>query len=205
MPTRFSIGTDIVFIEKSVKLLGIHRDNRLNINLHIINISKSVSSQLNALVWLKKFLKFWLSSFDYCPLVWFISSAKSLKKVENLQKRAFRFLQNDYHSSHETLLHKSGKTTVNVRNLRNLYKEIFKSLKNLNPVLLTEIFYFKESNRPVGEKYQLNLQIPKINQVRFGTKSLRCLGPKIWIILPYHIKTSEKLIFSKRLLKTGME
>ena len=62
MPTRFSIGTDIgteiVFIEKSVKLLGIHRDNRLNINLHIINISKSVSSQLNALVWLKKFLKF---------------------------------------------------------------------------------------------------------------------------------------------------
>ena len=62
MPTRFSIGTDIgteiVFIEKSVKLLGIQRDNRLNINLHIINISKSVSSQLNALVWLKKFLKF---------------------------------------------------------------------------------------------------------------------------------------------------
>ena len=58
MPTRFSIGTDIVFIKKSVKLLGIHRDNRLNINLHIINISKSVSSQLNALVWLKKFLKF---------------------------------------------------------------------------------------------------------------------------------------------------
>ena len=74
------------------------------------------------------------SNFDYCPLVWFISSAKSLNKVENLQKRALRFLQNDYHSSYETLLHKSGKTTVNVQNLRNLCKEIFKSLSNLNPV-----------------------------------------------------------------------
>ena len=31
---------------------------------------------------------FILTSFDYCPLVWFVSSAKSLKKVENLQKCA---------------------------------------------------------------------------------------------------------------------
>ena len=73
-----------------------------------------------------------LSNFDYCPLVWFISSAKSLKKVENLQKRTLRFLQNDNHSSYETLLHRSGKTTVNVRNIRNLCNEIFKSLSNLS-------------------------------------------------------------------------
>ena len=88
-----------------------------------------------------------LSYFDYCPLVWFISSAKSLKKVENLQKRAFRFLQNDYHSSYETLLNKSGKTTVYVRNLRNLFKEIFVSLNNPNPVFLKEVFISK--NRTV--------------------------------------------------------
>ena len=211
IPTGFSIGTDIVSIEKSVKLLGIHLDNRLNFNLHINTICKSASNQLNALVRLKKFLSFEqkkvlvnsfiLSNFDYCPLVWFISSAKSLNKVENLQKRALRFLQNDYHSSYETLLHKSGKTTVNVRNLRNLCKEIFKSLNNLNPVFLKEIFYFKESNRPVREKYKLNLQIPKINQVRFGTKSLRGFGPKIWNIVPYHIKTSKNIDIFKRTVK----
>ena len=73
-----------------------------------------------------------LSNFNYCPLVWFISSAKSLKKVENLQKRTLRFLQNDYHSSYETLLHRSGKTTANVQNLRNLCNEIFKLLSNLS-------------------------------------------------------------------------
>ena len=133
--TGFSIRTDIVPIEKFVKLLGIHLDNRLNFNLHINTICKSASNeflsfeQKNVLV-----NSFILSNFDYCPLAWFISSAKSLNKVENLQKRAPRFLQNDYHSSYETLLHKSGKTTVNVQNLRNLCKEIFKSLSNLNPV-----------------------------------------------------------------------
>ena len=73
-----------------------------------------------------------LSNFDYCPIVWFISSAKSLKKFENLQKRTLRFLQNDYHSSYETLFHRSGKTTVYVQNLRNLCNEIFKSLSNLS-------------------------------------------------------------------------
>ena len=132
IPNGFSIGTDIVSTEKSVKLLGIHLDNRLNFNFHISTICKSASSQLHALVRLKKFLSFelkkvlvnsfLLSIFDYCSLVWFISSGKSLKKVENLQKRALRFLQNDYHSSYETLLHKSGKATENVRNLTNLCK-----------------------------------------------------------------------------------
>ena len=58
IPTGFSIGTDIVSIEKSVKLLGIHLDNRLNFNLHTNTICKSASSQLNALVRLKKFLSF---------------------------------------------------------------------------------------------------------------------------------------------------
>ena len=127
-----------------------------------------------------------------------------MKKVEKLQKCVLRFLQNDYHSSYETLLHKSGKTTVNVRNLRNLCKEIFKSLNNLNPVFLKEIFYLesnKESNRLVWEKYKLNLQIPKINQVRFGTKSLRGIGPKIWNTLSYHIKTSENIDIFKKIIK----
>ena len=58
IPTGFSIGTDIVPIEKSVKLLGIHLDNRLNFNLHINTICEYASNQLNALVRLKKLFKF---------------------------------------------------------------------------------------------------------------------------------------------------
>ena len=49
-PTGFSIGTDIASIERSLKLLGIHLDNRLNFNLHINTICKSASSQLKTLV-----------------------------------------------------------------------------------------------------------------------------------------------------------
>ena len=133
--TGFSIDTDIVFIEEPVKTLGIHQDNYLNFNLHINTICKSASNQLKALVRLKNFYEqkkvlkegFILSNFDHCPLVWSISSAKFLYKYENLQKRALRILQNDYHSFYEELLQISGKTTVNAQSLRNLCKEIFKS------------------------------------------------------------------------------
>ena len=58
IPIGFSIDKDIVFIEISVKLLGIHLDNRLNFNLLINTIYKSASNQLNALVRLKKLLSF---------------------------------------------------------------------------------------------------------------------------------------------------
>ena len=84
-------------------------------------------------------------------------------------------------------------------------RKFFKSLSNLNPVFLKEIFYFKESNRPVNEKYKLNLKIPKVNQVKSGTKNIRSLGPKFGIPCHTTLKHSKILIFSKRLLKTGME
>ena len=32
-----------------------------------------------------------MANFNYCSLVWMFSSAVSLKKIENLQKRALRF------------------------------------------------------------------------------------------------------------------
>ena len=121
---------------------------------------------------------------------------------KSVQKCALWFLRSDYHSSYETLLHKSGKTTVNVGNLRNLCKDIFKSLKNLNPVFLKEIFYIKESNRPVREKCKLNIQIPKINQVGLAQKVSEALVLKFGIPCHTTLNHPKILIFSKRLLKT---
>ena len=63
------------------------------------------------------------------------------------------------------------------------------------------IFQLRMTNRPTREKYKLNLEIRKSNQVRFGTKSLRFLGPKFWNSLPGHIKSSENLTIFKALIK----
>ena len=68
------------------------------------------------------------------------SSAKSLNKVESLQKRALRFLYDNYDSSDESILKLAGKSTMNVNRLRSLSIEISKTLNNINPALMNNFF-----------------------------------------------------------------
>ena len=115
----FVIGDKVIEASPSVKLLGVLIDDKLNFNLHITNICRSAANQLNALIRLKQFLSFeakkvlvnsyFYSIFNYCPLVWMFSSAKSLNKIESLQKRALRYLYSDYESPYDTLLAKQVK------------------------------------------------------------------------------------------------
>ena len=109
-----------------------------------------------------------------------------------MQKQALRFLHNDYSSSYEELFKKSGQSTVNVSNYDSLCIEIFKSLNDINPSLIKDIFKLRMTNRSTREKYKMNLEI---------TKRLRYLGPKVWISLPYQIKSSENLTIFKTPIK----
>ena len=58
---------------------------------------------------------------------------------------------------------------------------------------MPNIFEVKSSDRPFCSKQDLNLKIVRANQVKFGEKSLRILGQKIWNRLPPHIKNAENL------------
>ena len=127
-------------ISSSVKLLRVHIDDKLNFNLHITKIFRSAANQLHTLIRLRMFLNFeekktlinsyFYSNFNYCPLIWMFSSAKSLNKVESLQKRILRFLYEDYVSSYEELLPKAGKETMIVNRSRSLCIEIYKLINN---------------------------------------------------------------------------
>ena len=129
------------------------------------------------------------------------SKAQSVNKIENLQKRALRFLYDDFGATYEELLSKGGKSTMNVRRSRTFCVEIYKTLNDLNPSFMNDIFKLKINGREVRDKYKLNLDMPKWNQKTFGYKSLKVLGPKIWKNLPDHVKFSENLDTFKNLLK----
>ena len=209
---KIQISNEHVQIVSSVKLLGITIDNRLNFNEHISSICKSAANQLNALVRLKTFLggnerkvlvnSFVLSNFNYCPLVWFVSSSTSIRKIENLHKKALRFLLNNYFSSYEQLLQKSSKASTNFRNHRVFCTEVFKTMLDLNSSYMKEISERSVSNkRPVRKNYKINLVKAKTNQVRYGSKSLRTLAPKFWNSLPVSIKSFENLESFKKLIQ----
>ena len=101
-----------------------------------------------------------------------------LYDFKNLQKIALHFLLNDYDSTYEDLLEKSGYPNMNLRRQRTLYIGIYKTLNKLNPGYMSDIFKFRCTDRLTLEKYTLNLEILKPNQVTFGTRSLRSYGWK---------------------------
>ena len=92
--TPLTIDNQTIKSVPSVELLGIHLDDKLNFNLHISNIFRSAANRLKALIRLKTYLRFnakrvlinsyIISNFNYFPLVWIFSTAKSLKKIEIL-------------------------------------------------------------------------------------------------------------------------
>ena len=211
LPRALSLENKTVNVLDSVKLLGITIDDSLSFNQHISTFCRSAANQLNALIRLRSFLgfnekkvllnSFIYSNFNYCPLVWMLSHAKSLNKIDNLQKRALQFLYNDFDASYEELLLKAGKLKIREANLMILCVEIFKTINKLNPQFMEHIFKTSVSLRPTRRQYQLNLSVPTYNTAKFGEKSLKVQGPRIWNSLPFHIKSAENLKTFKKMIK----
>ena len=63
-----------------------------------------------------------------------------MNKLGRIQYRALRFLHNDYDYDYNTLLKKSDKFSMEVRRLRTMALGIFKSLNDLNPSFMEELF-----------------------------------------------------------------
>ena len=86
---------------------------------------------------------------------------------------------------------------MEVKRLRNLALEIFKTLNLLNLEWMKDIFY-KSTNlthRPVDMKVNQN------NITKYGNKCLRSLGPHIWNSLLKQIKEETHITTSLKIKK----
>ena len=131
------------------KLLGITIANKLNFEDHISELCKKASMQLNAIIRLQRFMgkeqkealinSFIFSNFNYCPLVWHFCSCKSSQKIEKIQLRCLRIIYNDYSSDYQTLLKLSQKPSMEIKRLRNLALEIFKTKSRFSAKLNSRV------------------------------------------------------------------
>ena len=129
-----------------VTLLGIDIDDKINFDSHIGKLCTKTGGQLNCLYRFNKYLSvsakklainsYIYSNFSYCPLVWHCSSTKSKNSIENMQKRALKL----FDDSHSLGDFKPGKSSMEVKRLRSLAIEIYKTLNHLNPNYMSEIF-----------------------------------------------------------------
>ena len=141
------------------------------------------------------------SNFNYSCHIWLFSSKKSQNKIEKIHERSLKFLSNDYVSSYADLLEKSTSVSMETKRLRRMVYEIFKTLNNLNLVLMKDIFHYS----PNLTHKEHNLYIHTQNTARFENKSLRAFDAKIWNTLPKHIKSTNSLLEFIKIIKHGQD
>ena len=111
---------------------------------------------------------------------WFSPTGKkSLDRIENIQKRALRFVLNDYGSSYHDLLIQTEVPGIKIMTLRLLAIEVFKCVNKLNPEYLNEMLSMIKC--PYNFRDTSILERSKSNTTRYGLKSFRNYGAKYGI------------------------
>ena len=59
--------------------------------------------------------------------------------------RYLRLTLNDYESDHKTFLDRSGKETMEIRRIKTLAIEMFKTVNKLNPNFMKTILHLKQT------------------------------------------------------------
>ena len=131
------------------------------------------------------------SNFSYCLVSWMFCGKRNSGKLEKLQERGLCFIFSDYTRPYSDLLKHGSFLSLSALRIRYLAIEMFKCVHDLNPLYLNELFINKDT--PYNVRDSNRLQQPEYKTVRYGFKSFRYYGSKLWNTLPTEVKQSENL------------
>ena len=210
IPEVTMIKDAAVSTQTHVKLLGITIDSKLTFDMHIENLCKKASQQLNILRRFKNMFKakelnlvfnsFIMANFNYCPIVWHFCGVKSMKRIEMIQERALRLMYDDLTTPYTTLLQKHEHVAMHVKQLRTIAIEVFKSLNDLNPPFMKEHFEVKTLHHNLRDNFKLSQ--PKFNTIKYGRNSFTYYGAHLWNLLPNDLKCACNLHDFKTMLQS---
>ena len=174
-------------------------------SFNIMDICNRASRQINSFRRFAKYLKidrrlsvyktFIQSNFSYCPLAWIFCGRKNSNKLEKLQERSLRIVFDDFSTSDEILCERANTLPLSFYRIRFLGIEMYKCVNGFNPTYLNDLFTAQSNDYNLRDSSRL-IQ-PKFNTFKFGFKSFRYFGAKLWNVLPINIKRSESLSIFK--------
>ena len=203
---NISIYIDGAIIENSniVKLLGVLIDDKLSFYPHISEISKKANNRIKALLRIRYMLSqskrdiifnvFIMSIYNYCPLIWMFCCKSAQSLIDKTHFRALKARYSNFSESFDSLLARSKSVKIHHRNVKLMVIEVFKSLNQIGPKILHDIFMQRHID------YELrsgdSLQIPNIRNIN----SFDFRASMTWNELPIVIKNAGSLSeFKQRL------
>ena len=172
---------------------------------HIKYICKQASNKLYALARISAFLDqhkrkismkyFIVSQFNYCPIIWMYCQRKSNNLINRIHERALRIAYNDYFSDFNSLLRKDNNITIHQRNVQALSVEIYKTLNDLNPTIMHDVFSVKGHNFSTLKQ---NLAYPNPRTISYGVETFGYKASQIWSKIPRDIQQIEDISIFKK-------
>ena len=203
------IDGQTIYNSKSVKLLGVCIDNKLDFTEHVSNICKKVSKKLHALRRVSQYMNteklrlimkaFIESQFGYCPLVWMFHNRELNNRINILHEKALRLVYKEHTLSFEEMLNLDNSFTIHHRNLQKLATEMYKVKHNLSPIFMKDVF--PESTNPYNTRNAPEFDTFNIRTVFNGTETISFRGPRTWSLVPNEIKNSTSLPEFKNKIK----
>ena len=165
--TSFYTDSAEIKCEDNATLLGINIDFMSHFDDCESEICKKASKQLAVLRRLGRVLTKQgkmtiynsdiVSNFNYCPLAWHFCSASSTNKIEKIQDRALRFINNDFTPYLEVLL--ASTDPLHVRRMKQKASEVFKIVNNISTTCIKDLINIKKSHYNFRrEKEAISLQ-----------------------------------------------
>jgi hypothetical protein len=203
------INDNVVHATDCVKLLGVYFDDMLSFTNHIDKICMKAGKQLNALKRISSYLCtkdrvciykcFIVSNFNYCAPVWTFCSKENEVKIENVQKRALRYIYKDYKNAYDDMLKMYEFESIKLSRMKMLACEVYKCIHKINPPYLWDIFAFNKGRDM--DTLTLKLTLPAYKTVRNGYLSFHYYGSRLYNQLPNKIKEKETLTAFRNALK----
>ena len=192
----------------NVKLLGVRLDNKLNFSVHIRDMLSKCAKQINVLARLSKLLSaeckmkmlnaFVMSNLNYCSTLYHFCHLDDAVKLEKLQKRALRYVLNDYVSPYQELLSVSKKDPLYMCRTRSILENVFKISHGLLPPM--EPSFFMQGNHEYELRRSNTFTRPRPRTTHFGLNSLKNYGSKLWNDIPNNLRNIEDYrVFQKML------
>ena len=126
--------------------------------------------------------------FNYCSVIWHFCSKYNTYKIENLQKKALRFITMNFNSSYKLLLDDCNKYPLYVARIKRFIELVYKIAHDKCPIYLNDLI--KRNNLPINLRSENDMYIPQYKTITYGKHSFIYHAPYYWNKLANLIKNA---------------
>ena len=209
---HLNISCDSIKFSNSVKNPGVHFDDDLSMNAHVMTLSKAVYIEIRRLKHISNFVyesslktlaaSLILSRFDYCSSLFKKLNASQTYQLQKLHNFAAKVICDKSLRDHATpCLMYLHWLPIAFRIDFKIAMLVFKCLNGLAPPYLCDLLELYKSVRILKSSDKFHLKVVKTKYVTLGDKSFSHSAPLVWNNLLLDLRKEKSISILKANLK----